>query len=456
MRGVGLGCAVLLVAAACGETNQGDDCVAGTETCACYPNQTCNEPFVCLSSLCVLDDRRSEQGDAGSAAEEEPEGGASNRPTAGRGTGGASSDGGDAATAGAGASSGGAAPAGGTHGGSGGQAQPAGASNHGDAAGAPGAGAGGAYCVEEGTAPFTEIGDFPSPTNAVQLAYSPRRNRLVMRNAASAVTVLDTSTGQSESHLAKARFTDMSLSPDGRYAFASDYGGENIGYGTPLGQSYVLRVDLADGSSGVQRVSIAGSIEAVSGSRFLLQSLDQWISFSYYGWSEAGLAANSLAGSYGWVYSGSFVYDWRRSRLVHGNSGSSSQELNAFKLQDDELTAQEGTGTYGSASGHGGTLALATDGSRIYYGRLSVEAADVAHTLGEFPESIYAATGELAFGDGVIYDVATREMVFDLGFSTTVYGLSPDNPDFWTFDAQANRLRHFAPVGWCGTTDSGG
>jgi hypothetical protein len=458
LRGLGLGCVGFVVTTACGETVQKVDCVAGTETCACYPNHTCNEPFVCLSSLCVLDDRRSLQGGAGAASEAEPEptGDGGRATTAGRGAGGASSGDEHGPKAGAGASS---VDAPGADGGSGGGQPLAGAPNEGGAAGAsgPGAegGAGGAYCVEGGTVPFVQIGEFPSPSNAVQLAYSPRRNRLMMRNAASTVTVLDTLSGQSASHLANARFTDVSLSPDGRYAFVSDYGGENIGYGTPLGQSYVHRVDLADGTWGVQKVSIAGSVEAVSGTRFLLQSLDQWISFSYYGWSDAGLAANLLSSSYGWVYGGSFVYDWRRSRFVHGNAGISSQELNAFKLQDDQFTAQEGTGTYGSASGHGGTLALATDGSRVYYGRLSVDAADVAHTLDTFPESIYAATGDLAFGQGNVYDVTTRELVFELGFSTTVYGLSPDNPDFWTFDAQANLLRHYAPIGWCGTSASG-
>ena len=231
-----------------------------------------------------------------------------------------------------------------------------------------------------------------SPANALELIYAPRYSRLVLRNAASAITIVDTSSGQSTSHSSNTRFTDISLSPDGRYVFAADYGGENIGYGTPLGQSYVHRVDLADGSWEVKTAYIAGGIEATALNRFALKSLDQWVSFTYNEW-VAGSAVAQLSSSYSAVYSGDFKYDFKTGRLLHGNTGISSPEVNAFKLIGNNFVAQEGTGTYGSAYGFGGTTTLAVDNSAFYYGRLSVDAEDVSHTLGVFPEAIYAATG---------------------------------------------------------------
>ena len=92
--------------------------------------------------------------------------------------------------------------------------------------------------------------------------------------------------------------------------------------------------------------------------------------------------------------------------------------------------------------------------TRTDYGTLSVDAPDVTHTLGVFPEPIYAATGAFAFGRGKSYDVLTRELVGELGFDTTVYALNPEGSDFWAFDSSSNQLKHFAPTGWCGAPPS--
>jgi hypothetical protein len=81
------------------------------------------------------------------------------------------------------------------------------------------------------------------------------------------------------------------------------------------------------------------------------------------------------------VYEGNFRYDFRTARLIHGNSNESSQEIQAFKIVSNEFYKQEGSGVYGSASGFGPNVALATDGSAFYYGRLSVDELDVTQNL---------------------------------------------------------------------------
>jgi hypothetical protein len=183
-------------------------------------------------------------------------------------------------------------------------------------------------------------------------------------------------------------YRHVALSPDGRFVFAADYGGENIGYGTQLNQGYVHRLDLADGSWETKQSPVAGNVQATSGASFVLKSNDQWVTFTNNAWGTGTavtpLDTNSKAGGSGYyarVFFGDFRYDPRTARLLHGNSNLSSQEIQAFLIINDDFELAEGTGIYGSASGYGETVALATDGTAFYYGRLSVDTLDVTHTL---------------------------------------------------------------------------
>ena len=70
-RWVLLANAALLIFSACGKSsNDVADCADGTEACRCYPNDTCNAPFVCLSSLCVQHESLPEQ-EAGAGGDEQ-------------------------------------------------------------------------------------------------------------------------------------------------------------------------------------------------------------------------------------------------------------------------------------------------------------------------------------------------------------------------------------------------
>lgn len=298
---------------------------------------------------------------------------------------------------------------------------------------------------------FNEIGSIASPTMARQLIYSDTYNTLIQKNTASAIFTMDLGTTTSALHLANWRFTDMSASPDGRYVFAADYGGENIGYGTPWNTSYVHRLDLSNNTWETKTAYIAGNIEAVSGDQFILKSNDQWVTYTNNSWgqgSEVTILNTSngywTPGYYSGTYSGDISYDPNTGRLLHGNSGLSSQEITAFKLVNNNFYQQESSGTYGTAQGFGGTVTLATDSSALYYGSLQVDPLDVSHNLRVFPEQIYAATGDFAFGNGNYYDAHTGQLLGNLGFSTTVYGLGASGKDFWAYDSSQNMLRHFS------------
>ena len=100
-------------------------------------------------------------------------------------------------------------------------------------------------------------------------------------------------------------------------------------------------------------------------------------------------------------------------------------------------------------------MALATDGSAFYYGKLSVDALDATKNLHVFPEVIYAASGTIAFGNNQYYDAHNVQPVGALGVTTTAFGMNLEGADFWVYDAAGNELRHFVPYSDGGITDAG-
>lgn len=302
--------------------------------------------------------------------------------------------------------------------------------------------------------PYAQVNFLGSPGNAEQMIYSSDYRVLVLRNAGSAIRVLDLETGAVATHLATYNFRDMSLSPDGRYVFVADYGGENIGYGTPANQHEVSRLDLETGVFETKATpGIAAHIEATAADRFILSSQDQWITFTYQGWGDGDATTILNAGGCCWgggfyagAYSGDIEFDVATQRLIHGNSGSSSSEIAAYQIVNNGFQYAEESGIYGTASGYGGSSVLATDGSVFYYGALQVDALDVRSNLRAFPKIIRAANADTAFAQDAYYDAATGSQVGQLGFSTTVYALNRAGRDFWAYDPGKNLLRHFVPA----------
>ncbi len=301
---------------------------------------------------------------------------------------------------------------------------------------------------------YGEIDQFEAPGNISQMVYADQYGKLIVRNSGSAIRVIDVSTGTTSTpFLAYWNFRDIDLTPDGRYLYAADYGGENIGYGTPASIHRVHRLDLATNTWETKLTpGIAGRIEAVSEDRFILSSRDQWVTFTYNGWGTTNVApilnasSTSWLGYYASVYSGDIEYADQTGRLIHGDSGSSSQEISAFRLNGNDFVRQEDSGIYGSAQGYGGTMVLSQDQEAFYYGRLKVEALDVTHNLQVFPEPIYAATNAVAFGQTFYYDAETGLPTDSLGFQTNVFALGANGPELWAYNATSGTLHLFAPV----------
>jgi hypothetical protein len=297
---------------------------------------------------------------------------------------------------------------------------------------------------------YVDVDSFALPTNATMMVYSPWAGALVVKNAASAVVAIKVANRQANTRLANWSFTDIALSPTGRYAFAADYGGEDV-YGAPGQTSYVHRIDLASMTWDVRTAYIAGNIEAVSDTQVILKSSRQWVTFTNNAWGS-GPALVTLNSPGGWpngpaysagVYSGDFRYDAVRRRLLHGDSGITPQQITAFKIVGNEFVRQENS-PFDSLYGHYGTYVLANDASAFYYGDLQVDALDVSHNLRVFPELIYAATADVAFGNGKYYDAHTGALLGTLPFNTTVYAVYPSGNDFWAYDPTTTTVHHFS------------
>jgi hypothetical protein len=158
-------------------------------------------------------------------------------------------------------------------------------------------------------------------------------------------------------------------------------------------------------------------------------------------WSSSSSTMVRL-GSAAADYYGDIEYDPVYGRIYHGNSGSSSSEINVLRLVGNNLNYAGGTGVYGSAQSGGGTSVLSLDGTRFYFGRLQVEALDVTNNIQMFPQAIYAANHELAFGSSAVYDAMTGATVGAFGYTTTVYGLDQPGYDLWTY--YNNTLYHYS------------
>lgn len=282
---------------------------------------------------------------------------------------------------------------------------------------------------------LVEIESFLAPGDVVQMQYSPSAGLLFMRNSGSTIRVLNTATRlQTSWQVPNYTFTDMDLTPDGRYLYAADDGGE---------ASYVHRYDLSTGVWEAKAVpGVGGRVEAVDSQRFCLLEIKSWGGVTLDRW---GTSITELSRTSSSLDSGDIQYDPATGRIIHG-ARSSTYGLSAFQVVGDTLVVRESTGTYGSASGGGGSNVLSTDGRNYYYGKLQVDPLDVRINRVLFPGAIYAASADIAFGQNTYYDALTGAVLGNLGFSTSIYSLNSSGTELWAFDPASDYLHHYTIV----------
>jgi len=315
-------------------------------------------------------------------------------------------------------------------------------------------------------AAYVEVHSLPAPAKVLAIRYSPAYGMLAV-NAGDSVQLVRLQDGLQYGFPANATFTDISLSPNGRFLFAADYGGELIGYSQPLHTSYVHRHDLATNFREYKAAHIAGRVQALSDTRLVLSSLDQGVTYTCNDWAGpfgSPLMPQNAApepfwapGYYAYAYQGDFRYSAATGRLIHGNGGGFPYGVIAYELAGCNFVPKETSPIDTSTQPYGGSVVLSSDGLAFYHGPRKVDAADLTRTLMVFPEIIHAATATVAFGNGKYYDANTGQLLGTLGFATTVYGIGAGSDDVWAYDAQAGLLRHLVapPAGGGAITVNG-
>ena len=191
---------------------------------------------------------------------------------------------------------------------------------------------------------------------------------------------------------------------------------------------------------------IAYEIEVVDDQHVILQQQNQWIYITLNTFSPGSMTQLASNGLY---YYGDIQYDPKTGRIYHGNSGESSQEIDVITVSGSSLAHTQGTGTYGTAEGYGGTSVLSTDGATFYFGSLQVAASNVTQNLKVFPEAIFSANRNFAFGNGDYYNPLTATKSGSFSYATTVYAESPNGSDVWALQTSGTTatLHHYTVQG---------
>lgn len=263
--------------------------------------------------------------------------------------------------------------------------------------------------------------------------------RVMVRNSGSQISVLDSKTGQVlTTQTPRQQFSDMDISPDGTVVYAADYGGEHTGYNTPVKPHFVHRFDVA---SGVWEVAdapkIALRLEVVDAETFVLQEGDQSINISLNRWPVGGAAITELSRRSG-GYAGNCEYDPFFGRLIHGDSGISRTNANAFRIGGREFTHMESGETIAGYSQ--GSTVLNADGRFFFHDAQQVAARDLKQKLKTFPGIVKGAAADLAMTESEICDIETGEVLKRWGYKAGVVGVSLVGDQVITFDTDKSEL----------------
>jgi VCBS repeat-containing protein len=284
-----------------------------------------------------------------------------------------------------------------------------------------------------------EVGTVNVSASVSQIQYSPRYEMLFLRESGNRIRVIDARTGlQIGERLPTETFTDMDLSPDGEYLFVPDYGGTNIGYGSPLRPSYVHRFRLATQTWEVKKApAIAYRLEAVDADRFLMVDQDQSVNITLNSFGGPAQLITQLKRSGG--YQGDLYYDPTFSRTLYSDSGISTVGIRTFTIVGNDFVG----GTSRSESSSQGIMG-SSDGRYFFFGGAQFPATNLQTVVHTYPNSVRAAPGGLVFtSQGAIFGADNGAMLASLPYATSVYDDSRDDLNFWAYQSSNNVLHHY-------------
>src|SRR3954447_25092292 len=163
---------------------------------------------------------------------------------------------------------------------------------------------------------LNEIQNLNTTGNVIAALYSSQYNLLFLRDSTADIRVLNATTGAQlglRTPSATGAFTDFAMSPSGRYLYVADYGGTNIGYGTPSNPSFVNRYDLQTSTwTSAQAPGIGYHIAPVDDNRVLLLEVDQWVDMTLNTYTPGAMTELSRVSP---GYSGNLEYGANLNRI---------------------------------------------------------------------------------------------------------------------------------------------
>lgn len=301
--------------------------------------------------------------------------------------------------------------------------------------------------IEQATGAFhsgaRQITEFPSQGNVLQIEYSSSTGLLAVRNSATKVRILDPKTKQVVSERsAHGSFTDMDLTPDGRFLMVADHDliqPRQIQGG--IKRSHKTFLHLYDMHTGVWTVLRSNSyvcrVEAVSSDLVLTAPCESPIALvlSKLSTAEGKLQELNRTPSIG---ESNFEYDSHTRRAYQSTS-----DVSAWQISNDRLVRQNDASVEPNTSEGKLITTLSADGKRLYVGRTQLNARYLNADAIRLRQVVYAASNELAFGLNEIYDISGRH-VGKSNFDSEVHFVTDDSQDWWTFDPVTDVLKHYS------------
>ncbi|MFC4161274.1 hypothetical protein [Chitinimonas lacunae] len=285
------------------------------------------------------------------------------------------------------------------------------------------------------------VNTFAAPLNINQMVYAPGAQLMFARQGDKTIVVLDTFTqAQISQKKMEESVVDLSLSPSGRYLFASEFGGQSV-YGNPIRPSRFHRFDVRNRSWSTKNTAqVAYRVEAVGDDRFLALDQDQWVSLALMQWNGNEPTVKSVSRTGTSLYAGDIGYSHQTGLIAHSSAGMSPPELNVFKLEADGVVSKEKSEFLYYVSG---TPIVSTDGSQVYFSGTQTHINNIRTKLREFPEVIIAATAKYAISRQKLYSAVTGEPVATLSGAVTALAINPNGSDFWVYNEGAATLSRY-------------
>jgi hypothetical protein len=273
-----------------------------------------------------------------------------------------------------------------------------------------------------------EIAAFPMPANVFDVQYSSLYDLVIVRTS-QAILTYDAKTGvQLDERRPVSSFNRISLTPDGRFLFTSDY--------SPSTSSpdVVHRFDLGNRTWETRTTTeVAFWVLALDKNRVLFQR-DSGFETTLNRWDDnPGSTSLTRLARYTSFDHEALLYDSRTQNVLGIASG-----IRSAKFDGDRLV-------FGPPDVHhndAGPLALSADGQRVYAGASQIDATSPFRRWRAFPERIMAESAKFAFAARNVYNAITGVLLGQLPFTASQYFVTTDEKHVWAFEPGANRLHH--------------